>query len=307
MKKNIKESFWNPTKYFIILSDMEDKYLWVNLWNNATSEQRNAAVEPIIKDFWKKYGKEIDDADGEQELLDDLEDNNFHTEARILLKVMQSTPYTELEESMEKKLQERMYDLVPEHDARGSFHGKAKVEAKNGDTTLYSYNTPIVKYTSDGKVFRLCDPSLLSATTMRPLREFIQQAVEDGAVSGIKKISKDWFTSLPQASVDESLSVKNKRTTLKENKKSLKESDEEQVEDSELIRVSEEIYDSLFNENDIPPIETEEVNESTLEDNVITFNYRGENYKITISRCEDESCEEEADDESLTESFKSLV
>ena len=106
---------------------------------------------------------------------------------------------------MSRKLQERMYDLVAEHDSRGSFYGKAKVEVKNGETTLYSYNTPIIKYDSNGKLYRLCDVNLLSSTTMRHLREFIQQAIEDGAVSDIKKISKDWFGSLPQASVDESL------------------------------------------------------------------------------------------------------
>jgi hypothetical protein len=106
----------------------------------------------------------------------------------------------------EQKLKERLYDLIPEHDSRGSFYGKAKVEVKGNDVTLYSYNTPIVKYNlSDRKVVRLCDGDVVSATTMRHLREFIQQAVEDDAIDSVNQINKAWFMSLPKETIDESL------------------------------------------------------------------------------------------------------
>lgn len=50
----------------------------------------------------------------------------------------------------------RMYDLAPTN--RKSFYGKAKVVVEdNGDKTLYSYNTPIIKRKKNGELVRLYD------------------------------------------------------------------------------------------------------------------------------------------------------
>ena len=49
----------------------------------------------------------------------------------------------------------KMYELIPDN-GRKSFYGKAKVVIDdNGNETLYSYNTPIIKRDTDGKLTKL--------------------------------------------------------------------------------------------------------------------------------------------------------
>lgn len=64
----------------------------------------------------------------------------------------------------------KIYDLKPT-DGRKSFYGKATVLIEDdGAETLYSYNTPIVKRTADGKLVRMWDG--WSATTGRHVAAF---------------------------------------------------------------------------------------------------------------------------------------
>ena len=49
----------------------------------------------------------------------------------------------------------KMYDLIPDN-GRKSFYGKAKVVIDdNGNETLYSYDTPIIKRDINGKLTKL--------------------------------------------------------------------------------------------------------------------------------------------------------
>lgn len=49
----------------------------------------------------------------------------------------------------------KIYDLIP-IDGRKSFYGKAKVYiAEDGTETLYSYNTPIARRLTDGRIVKL--------------------------------------------------------------------------------------------------------------------------------------------------------
>lgn len=76
---SLDESFWDPTHWF---DDLVDNYEnWTaEEWNTWDQEKRDMEVTKAIKHFL------IDNQLSEQEALefiDDLDDNNFHTEARI--------------------------------------------------------------------------------------------------------------------------------------------------------------------------------------------------------------------------------
>lgn len=64
--------------------------------------------------------------------------------------------------------------LLPELTSNAkSFYNKAMIETTETETTLYSYYTKIATY-SKGYV-TLHTPTLLSATTLRHLKEFLSQ------------------------------------------------------------------------------------------------------------------------------------
>ena len=63
-------------------------------------------------------------------------------------------------------------NLEPQYSGRKSFYGKAYVDDK--DNTLVSYGTPIMRIV-DGKIEMLCRPEHLTQTTLRHIREFMQQ------------------------------------------------------------------------------------------------------------------------------------
>lgn len=71
-------------------------------------------------------------------------------------------------------LKETVYGLQPEYGGRQSYYGKALVEVNNDGKTLYSYNTPIMRI-KDGNIEMLCAPEHLTNTTIRHIREFMQQ------------------------------------------------------------------------------------------------------------------------------------
>ena len=76
---------------------------------------------------------------------------------------------------MKLTINEEMYDLSPEYDARKSFYGKAKVKVGDGKITLYSYNTPVCEIDANTREVRLLDLWDTSQTTLRHVREFLQQ------------------------------------------------------------------------------------------------------------------------------------
>ena len=79
-------------------------------------------------------------------------------------------------ESCDKEeIKESIYELSPEYVGRQSYYGKAQVETNNGESTLYSYGTPIMKINSNGEIEMLCSERHLTNTTIRHIREFMQQ------------------------------------------------------------------------------------------------------------------------------------
>ena len=73
-------------------------------------------------------------------------------------------------------------------DSRKSFYGKARVViAKNGDKTLISYTTPVLRLTADGKLEKLWHG--YSATTMRHINSFCDTFGIDGG-------GKRWWETL---------------------------------------------------------------------------------------------------------------
>lgn len=77
-------------------------------------------------------------------------------------------------ESFQENLNESEKLLEPQYDSRKSFYGKAKVDDENGVKTLTSYKTPIMKI-ENGEITMLCGPEALTQTTLRHIREFLQQ------------------------------------------------------------------------------------------------------------------------------------
>lgn len=76
----------------------------------------------------------------------------------------------------------KRYELTPT-DGRKSFYGKAVVEIdSNGNETLYSYNTPIIKRFASGELVRMWGE--WSVTTGRHIKAFCG-------------LSKAEFTALP--------------------------------------------------------------------------------------------------------------
>ena len=63
----------------------------------------------------------------------------------------------------------KVYQLMPQ-DSHKSFYGKAKVIVENGTETLVSYDTPVIRRYSNGKLERLW--SGWSATTGRHVAAF---------------------------------------------------------------------------------------------------------------------------------------
>ena len=67
-----------------------------------------------------------------------------------------------------------IYALEPMYDSRKSFYGKAHIIIDdNGEKTLISYETPVIKIDAAGNVRRLWFG--YSVTTARHINEFMQQ------------------------------------------------------------------------------------------------------------------------------------
>ena len=82
----------------------------------------------------------------------------------------------------------RIYELTP-IDGRKSFYGKAKVcVADDGTETLYSYDTPILKRTTNGEFIRMWGG--YSSTTMRHINAFVTMFNISGG-------GKAWWNALP--------------------------------------------------------------------------------------------------------------
>lgn len=69
----------------------------------------------------------------------------------------------------------RTFELVPVHDSRKSFYGKARVIDTDDTMTLESYNTPVLKFERGSRKITLLPGWDLSQTTLRHVKEFLKQ------------------------------------------------------------------------------------------------------------------------------------
>lgn len=99
---------------------------------------------------------------------DDDEDDDFEESVRKNRKIRRGM------QEAGRMVNGKVSELSPQHDARKSFYGKAKVVTdSDGTQILYSYNTPVVEI-KDGKV--VLKPMWdSSATTLRHVKEFLKQ------------------------------------------------------------------------------------------------------------------------------------
>lgn len=86
-----------------------------------------------------------------------------------------------------------LVELKPIYDSRKSFYGKAQVMTKKDKLELYSYDTLVAEIERDSnkcKVFLDGDGGLYSPTTLRHIKEFLQQ---NGLKSGTKNEIIKWY------------------------------------------------------------------------------------------------------------------
>lgn len=77
----------------------------------------------------------------------------------------------------------KVYELIPVYDARNSFYGKALIIESSEGYILYSYMTPVMIITKNNKCCFNSDIDydlLLSATTLRHIKDFIKQYLNSG-------------------------------------------------------------------------------------------------------------------------------
>ena len=90
--------------------------------------------------------------------------------------------------------------LEPEFSGRKSFYGKAHVNDGEDGKTLRSYDTDIMTI-KDGNIKMLCGEDALTQTTLRHIKEFLQQ-------NGLEPLSKKQLIDLINKGMNESAKVK---------------------------------------------------------------------------------------------------
>lgn len=122
----------------------------------------------------------------------------------------------------------RVSELSPQHDARKSFYGKAKIVTdSDGTQILYSYNSPVVEIKDDKVVLKPMWDS--SATTLRHVKEFLKQnGFEVGSKAQLAKLYGGANESLRRSNrssmYDEGCGSKKRKS---KKRKSMKESFDE--------------------------------------------------------------------------------
>ena len=176
------------TAYSVTTSDYLDMYAMQGVENTPTAEadyraslkkeseevkdnSENEKLDYFAEQYYKYYGephrwakKEIQDW-----LHDEIEVNKNALYSYDDLKLLLDFQHELYKQDESSKLKEAT--LEPQYSTRKSFYGKANV---NDDNTLVSYGTPIMKIV-DGKIQMLCRPEHLTQTTLRHIREFMQQ------------------------------------------------------------------------------------------------------------------------------------
>ena len=116
-------------------------------WNNMNQSQRDKVCEDILKGFEEKYGSKLEDAEFRKEVLDGLEDQNFHTMGKIIEQKYEDGGYEPLKQlnekinkaenddyvAFDKKMQANIDRVNKEYDeemVKARQRGDAKLEEK---------------------------------------------------------------------------------------------------------------------------------------------------------------------------------
>lgn len=173
------------TAYSVTTSDYLDMYAMQGVENTPTAEAdyraslkkeseeiKNDSTDEKLDYFAEQYYKYYEEPhrwtkkEMQDWLHDEIEVNKNMLYSYDDLKLLLDFQHDLYRED---KLDES--NLEPQYSTRKSFYGKANV---NDDNTLVSYGTPIMKI-EDGKIQMLCRPEHLTQTTLRHIREFMQQ------------------------------------------------------------------------------------------------------------------------------------
>lgn len=139
--------------------------------------------------------KDIDEVEVEDDEIDDtfkIEEQELQEKGLDRKLGRKLAKKENLEEKKELK-EEPVYDLSPEYDSRQSFYGKAKVEVRpDGSQILWSYSTPVVFISKDGKEAKLLRRGYYgwssSQTTLRHVKDFLRQnGFETGSYKDLAK------------------------------------------------------------------------------------------------------------------------
>lgn len=71
-------------RYFNSFKEIEDEYIEPNVWNEASKEEREEMVKPVIEKFIEMNGTDLQDTDTYKSFCSVMEDNNWHTELRLI-------------------------------------------------------------------------------------------------------------------------------------------------------------------------------------------------------------------------------
>lgn len=108
MHESLKEDFWNPSREFEDFTDYLHSKVNYDGWNSLSEKERIDLVTPAIKDYVRKNGHNV----VWQILLSDLVDNNYHTEHKVLLRVLQEINESLKEDADYDEIKRLKYELA---------------------------------------------------------------------------------------------------------------------------------------------------------------------------------------------------
>jgi len=86
-------------------------------WNNMNQTERDKTCEGILEDFEKKYGNKLEDEKFRKEVLDGLEDQNFHTMGKIIDEKYEYSNNKELKD-LDKRIAEAEKKEFTKHELK---------------------------------------------------------------------------------------------------------------------------------------------------------------------------------------------
>lgn len=123
-------------------------------WNNMNQAERDKTCEKILKDFEQKYGDKLEDEKFRKEVLDGLEDQNFHTMGKIIDEKYEYSNNKELKD-LDKRIAEaekkEEKSNIWEKQEDGSFKANKDAMKKDYEERHKRYDAKIAQFAEDRK------------------------------------------------------------------------------------------------------------------------------------------------------------